>query len=111
METVMETVLEDVLDAIDIWLNEIEIDENRVEKMKSRISRRVSQIRLEGMTPIVDLGRLENVADMWTSILTLLCSEKTDSTKKLLLTHVLQLFESGEISMALTCGIIVNIFS
>ena len=54
----MDTVLEDVLHAIDMWLQEIEIDENRVVKMRSRLSRKVSQIRLEGLTPIVDVARL-----------------------------------------------------
>ena len=107
----MDTVLEDVLNAIDMWLEEIEIDENRVEKMRSRLSRKVLQIRLEGETSIVDVGGLERVADMWTNILNLLCSEKTDNTKRLLLTYVLQLFESSEISMTLTCGIIINIFN
>ena len=109
----MESVIDDVLYAIDLWLNELEEIERRhskLECMKARIKRTISQVQMEGSMSLIDMGRLDYIGRIWTDIIDLLVTEKTESTKKLLVKKVLQLFDSGELSLSITIGMIVKIF-
>ena len=109
----MESVIDDVLQAIDLWLNELEEIEGRLSKlacMKARINRTITQVQMEGSMSLTDMGRLDFIGKIWTEIIDLLLSEKTDSTKKLLVKQVLQLFDSGELSLCITIEMIIKIF-
>ena len=106
----MESVGDDIAAAVNAWLNEIDVLEVRLQKLgslKMRIHRTISQIQYEGTHSIPDMGRLQYIGDLWVSILELIISG--DDPKELL-RNILQLFDAGEISMYLTCQIILTIF-
>ncbi len=52
------------------------------------------------------MGRLEYVAEIWTDILDLLGTEKSESTIK----KILQLFDMGDLSITMTYEMILTIY-
>ncbi len=103
----MESLIPDILHALDIWLMELEGLEQRnlkLERMRARINRTVDQIHMEGMLTIPDMGRLEYVAKLWVDVLALI----QVGDRRTLVTKILQLFDSGEISLVLTTEMIMN---
>lgn len=112
-ERTMESVGDDIATAIETWLQEINVLEERLLKLSSlrmRIHRTISQIQYEGSHSITDMGRLQYIGDLWIAILDLLQCERTEDIKKQLLEKVLQLFDAGEISLWLSREIIMTIF-
>ncbi len=104
----MDSIIPDILRALDIWLKELEGVEQRnlkLEKMRARINRTVDQIHMEGLLSIPDMGRLEYVAKLWVDVLGLLQT----GDKRILITKILQLFDSGETSLVLTTEMLMNI--
>ena len=107
---IMDSVGNDIATAVDAWLNEIDVLEERLLKLsnlKMRIHRTISQIQYEGTHSITDMARLQYIGDLWVSILDLITS---GDNQKELLRKILELFDAGEISMYLTCQFISTIF-
>ena len=107
---IMDSVGNDIATAVDAWLNEIDVLEERLLKLsnlKMRIHRTISQIQYEGTHSITDMARLQYIGDLWVSILDLITS---GDNQKELLKKILELFDAGEISLYLTCKIIMTIF-
>ena len=75
----MDSITQDIVMAVDIWLGELNVTENKnivLENLKRRIDRTMSQIELEGIYSILEVGKLQFVAGTWTNILDLLQCEK-----------------------------------
>ena len=106
--TTMDSIIPDILRALDIWLAELEGIEQRnlkLDKMRARINRTVDQIHMEGLLSIPDMARLEYVAKLWVDVLALIQT----GDKRILVTKILQLFDSGEISLVLTSEMICSV--
>ena len=105
---IMDSVGNDIATAVDAWLNEIDVlEERKLSNLKMRIHRTISQIQYEGTHSITDMARLQYIGDLWLSILELITS---GDNQKELLKKILELFDAGEISLYLTCKIIMTIF-
>lgn len=56
-----EDIFQDVMIAIEGWLSGISIFEERmfrIQTLRERINRRISQVEIEGITPAIDVARL-----------------------------------------------------
>ena len=108
----MDSILEDVLNAIEIWLKDLQKEEKqnyRLNMMKNKINRSVMQIQFEGLNSIVDMARIHFVANTWISILEIMRESKTDEVKRHFITHILKLFDCGEISLTLCSEMIMQL--
>ncbi len=103
----MDSVLDDVLNAIDLWLSEIETTE-KLSKIKTRINRAILRIQYEGQNSLIDMARLIHISDIWVSLLELLTSS---NNKQLVVMKILELFNYGQITIELTYTLINNIYS
>ena len=63
-----QDIFQDIMYAIDYWLQDISSLEERLQKIESvreKIDRTISRIETEGQTSIVGVSRLTHVGDMW----------------------------------------------
>ena len=103
----MESILTDIVDAIDIWLENLTVKEekyNQVQNTQDRIQQTILQMRFEGEVS----AEIQNIANLWIEILNLLSS---DAYKEELVMKILLLFEIGGISRSLTYQFIVNLLN
>ena len=78
-----------------------------VQNLQERIKRTIAQIEFEGEdTPCIQ--QIKFVANCWFSILDLLCVKES---RDLLLFKVLQLFDSGEISLDFCFSIMIYVMN
>ena len=93
-------VFQSVFYAIESWLKDVVIYENRVQDIEERLARRLLQIKYEGYsTP-----ELEKIADIWLKLLRSLGGPKEE-----VLRHLLTLFHYGQISLDLVIRIILKL--
>ena len=100
----MDSILTDIMEAIDNWLDNLTIMEeryNQIQNTQDRIQQTLLQMKYEGeVSP-----EIQFIANLWTEILNLL---NTDNKKQLLM-NILLLFETGGISRVFAYYLIVNI--
>ena len=108
----MDSILEDVLNAIEIWLKDLQKEENqnyRLNMMKNKINRTIMQIQFEGLNSIVDMGSIHFIGDIWISIIDLMQQNINDDVRKQFIIQVLKLFDCGGISLTLCTEMITQI--
>ena len=100
----MESVLTDVMCAIDNWLEDLTVKEERykIADVQARIQNTVLQIQYDES---IDTSKMTFVSELWIDILNLL----VDEDYELLIYKVLQLFQTGEISIDFACKIITKV--
>lgn len=104
-----EDIFQDIMFAIERWLDDISILEERmfkIQTLRERINHTIAQVEIEGTTSTIDVARLNHVGDMWMNLLDLLRGEINPDSKRTTLICLLKLFECGEISLLLTVEII-----
>ena len=95
----------DVEEAIDIWLNELTVKEEKYHQIKNtqyKIQQTLLQIQFEGEAT----AEIQFIANLWIDILNLLNSESSEREE--LLMKFLLLFEAGSISRDLAYQLIVT---
>ena len=101
----MDSILTDVMTAIDDWLDNLRVTEEQYEQVRNtqdRIQQTLLQMQYEGGLST----EIQFIANLWTDILD---SLSTDN-KEQLLVKILALFECGGISRDLTYHFIVHLF-
>ena len=107
-----EDIFQDIMFAIETWLSDISVLEERIFKiqtLRERIHRTISQVEYEGSTSTIDLARLNHVGDMWINLLDLLRGESNPDSKRTIIIYLLKLFECGELSLLLTTEMILKL--
>ena len=117
----METILQDVVSAIDIWLGELTDKEEAFKQINDtceRIEQTVLQMQYEGECS----PEIESIANTWTDILNLLTSDENEShtinendgsilqKEQKLILKIMVIFESQHISRQLACEMIMKLF-
>ena len=106
----MMDVFQQIEKAIETWLTQISVKEERLikyENLQHRINQTITQIEYNE-EKVINIARIQYVANCWISILKLIY---TDEFKEDLIYNVLHLFEIGEISLLLCFSIIVLIMN
>jgi hypothetical protein len=101
----MESIRTDIEEAIDIWLNELTVKEEKYHQIKNtqyKIQQTLLQIQFEGEAT----AEIQFIANLWIDILNLLNSESSERGE--LLMKFLLLFEAGAISRDLAYQLIVT---
>ena len=108
----MDSILMDIVNAIDIWLDELTVQEekyNRITPVQERIQQTITQIECEGDTS-VDISKIKFIGNLWGNMLNLIAIRDSSSKRQLVL-QTLKLLEVGEISTDFACEIIMNVFT
>ena len=103
-----EDIFQDIALAIDRWLDDITILEERtfkIQTLRERIHRTITQVQFEGETSAMDLARLNHVGDMWIKSLEAL----NEGQKRTIIVTLLKLFDYGEMSLDLLTEIILKL--
>ena len=104
-----QDIFQDIMVAIERWLEDINILEERllkIQTLRERIHRTISQVEIEGQTSTMDVARLSHVGEMWVNLLELL---ETSGDKRTILMNLLKLFDYGEISINFVTEIILKV--
>ena len=99
----MDSILTDVMTAIDDWLDNLTIKEekyNQIQNAQDRIQQTLLQMQFEGEVST----EIEFIGNLWIDIL------NTDNPEELLM-KILMLLEIGAISRDLTYQLIVKLFT
>ena len=102
----MDSILTDIVEAIDIWLDNLTVKEekyNQIQNTQDRIQQTLLQLKYEGEVST----EIQFIANLWTDILN---SLGTDTSREQLIMKILMLFESGGISRDLAYQLIVALF-
>ena len=108
----MDSILMDIVNAIDIWLDELTVQEekyNRITSVQERIQQTITQIEYEGDTS-ADISKVKFIGNLWGNMLNLIAIRDSSSKRQLVL-QTLKLLEVGEISTDFACVIIMNVFT
>ena len=119
----MDSLLQDVVYAINIWLGELRVKKeemyNRVKDTRERVKTVVLQMKYEGKMP----PEVYFTANLWIDVLNLILTDEQDdddeagkkekdseiSNRQLLLQKILRLFEIGQISREFTYEMITKL--
>ena len=108
----METngdIFQDITLAINRWFDDITILEElafKIEILKEKINRIISQIEYEGETSSMEVSRLRHVGNLWITLMNLL---QENGDKRVILEIILKLFSYGELSLHLVTEIILKL--
>ena len=106
-------VLEKITFALETWLDNITILEERqqlVRGLEDRVNRTLQQIQLEGLISIYDLGTLRYIGQIWIQLVNLLpLSGGDEDRKRQVITNILKLYDARQISLELCTEVIVNL--
>ena len=107
------SVWKDIVYALNDWLNKITIlkeGQRKVSSLQEQVHRTLQQIQQDGLISIYDFCRLQYIGEVWIDLINLSSSIKMeDSTKRLIKSKLLQLYESDHISTDLLIDIIVQL--
>ena len=100
----MNQVFDDIFAAISYWLQQISLNEIRIEDLDKKFKRLVLQIQYEGDLSLSQVSNLENICNLWLRLL-----KSIGGSKEEVLSHLLQLFYYGQIEMDIVIKIIMQL--
>ena len=111
------TIWDDISNALDEWLRSISILEERQRKvndLQERINRILQQVQQDGLISIYDFGTLTYIGRVWIDLINLVSSYNigtimSKDTKRLIVQHLMQLYNMQQISFKLLIDIIVQL--
>ena len=87
----------------------IEERQIKLDSLQDRINRTIQQIQFDGLISIFDVERLRCIGKIWISLLNHFKLERSEDSKRVIISDLIKLYDYGQISADLCTEIIISV--